>query len=82
MGRHRIPPLGYEKGGCVRTREWVASGVILATMLAAAATYGETRTPCYEAYLSSGLTQQQMSFEEFREFYGGGVCATSGREHE
>ena len=60
--------------------EWVALGAIVAMMLAAAAAFGETPTPCYEAYLASGLSQQQMGFEEFRELYGDGVCATSGPE--
>ena len=51
----------------------------LATMLAGASAFGETPTPCYEAYLASGLTEQQMSFEEFAEFYGDTLCAS---EHE
>jgi len=61
-----------------KTRKWVALGAVVATMLAAAAAFGETPTPCYEEYLASGLSQQQMAFEEFRELYGDGVCATSG----
>ena len=63
-----------------KTGKWVTLGAIVATMLAAAAAFGETPTPCYEAYLASGLSQQQMGFEEFRELYGDGVRATSGPE--
>ena len=31
--------------------------------------FGEDYRPCYGAYLESGLTEQQMSFDEFRESY-------------
>ena len=60
----------------MRVRKWVALGATLATMLTASLIFGENSTPCYVAYRTSGLTQQQMSFGEFRDFYGDGVCAT------
>lgn len=64
----------------MRARKWVALGVTVAVMLAASLAFGENTTPCYEAYLTSGLTHQQMSFEEFRELYSvysHDVCAIS-----
>jgi hypothetical protein len=53
---------------------WVL-GVALALMLAASLVFGEQPTPCREAYLASGLTEAQMSVEEFRESYGDTICA-------
>jgi hypothetical protein len=59
-------------------REWMALVVTLAMLLAAATGYRPTTTPCQEAYLMSGLSEQQMSFEEFREFHSGSVCVRGG----
>jgi hypothetical protein len=39
-------------------------------------------TPCYEAYLTSGLSQQRMTFEEFRDLYSDDLCAMSGPSTE
>lgn len=60
----------------MRTRERVALGV-LATAAAASLVFGENPTPCYEAYRTSGLTEEQMDLEEFRDRYSDDVCATS-----
>ena len=62
----------------MQTNSWVALGVTLAMMLSASLAFGEDVTPCYEAYRTSGLTQQQMTFEEFRGLYSDDVCTTSG----
>jgi hypothetical protein len=61
----------------VKTRKQVVLAAMLVTMLGSALAFGEDRDPCYEAYRQSGLTHQQMSFEEFRELYGVTVCAPS-----
>jgi hypothetical protein len=47
-------------------------------VLAAAAAFGGDRDPCRTAYLASGLSQQQVTFEEFGEIYGDGLCAPPG----
>jgi hypothetical protein len=63
----------------MRARKWVALGAILATMLTASLAFGETPTPCYEAYRPSTLSQQQQTtFEEFRDFYGDDLCTPRG----
>ena len=36
--------------------------------------------PCYEAYLQSGLSTQQMSFEHFRHSYQDTLCAPEGHD--
>ncbi len=64
----------------MRAKKWAALGAVLATVSAASLAFGEDPTPCYEAYRTSGLTQQQMSFEEFRDTYSDDVCATGGRD--
>jgi hypothetical protein len=51
---------------------------VLAAMLVAAAASGEGRDPGRTAYLASGLSQQQVSFEEFGQLYGDGLCAPPG----
>ncbi len=53
----------------------MALGVTLATMMVAAVTFGEDPTLCQQAYLASGLTEQQMSLEEFGALYGDAFCA-------
>jgi hypothetical protein len=57
----------------IKTRKWVAWGSILATSIA----FGEDYGPCYEAYRTSGPTEQQMSFDEFRAFYSETICVRS-----
>ena len=69
-------------GKAREARKWVVLGAALATMLAGAMTFGEDPTPCYEAYRTSGLTEQQMSFEEFGEFYGDTLCASEQEQRE
>jgi len=69
-----------KEAGAVRAKKWAALGAVLATATAASLAFGEAPTPCYEAYRTSGLTQQQMSFEEFRDGYSDDVCATGGRD--
>ena len=57
-------------------RKRMALAATLAMMLAAVVAFGGDTTPCREEYLASGLSQQQVSFAEFRELYGGeDVCA-------
>ena len=63
----------------MRIGKRVARGAVLATATAASLVFGEAPTPCYEAYRTSGLTQQQMSYEEFRDSYSDDVCATGER---
>jgi hypothetical protein len=64
------------------TRRWMVLGATLATMLAGAMALGETPTPCQEAYLMSGLNEQQMSFEEFGEFYADTLCSSKHEQEE
>jgi hypothetical protein len=47
-------------------------------MLVVAVASGEGRDPCRKAYLASGPSQQQVTFEEFDELYGDGVCTPPG----
>jgi hypothetical protein len=61
-----------------RLRKWTALVVVLMTILAADVVFGEDYGPCYGAYLESGLTEQQMSFDQFREFYSDTLCARDG----
>ena len=53
---------------------------VLLTMLAAAVALGQDHRPCYEAYLQSGLTKQQMSFDHFRHSYADTLCAPEGHD--
>jgi hypothetical protein len=56
-------------------RKWLVLGALVLTALLAGSIYGEEHTPCEQAYLESSLTQQQMSFDEFRELYADTLCA-------
>ena len=58
-----------------KMRKWAALVVVLIAILAANIAFGEDYGPCYGAYLESGLTEQQMTFDQFREFYAGTLCA-------
>ena len=60
-----------------KTRGWVVAATVAALLVAAAAS-GEDHDPCRTAYLASGFAQQQVSFEEFGELYGDGVCTAPG----
>ncbi len=59
-------------------RKWVVLGALVLTGLVASSIYGEEHTPCEQAYLESGLTQQQMSYDEFRKLYADSLCAPGG----
>jgi hypothetical protein len=63
-------------------RKWVVLGATLVAITAGVTAFGETPTPCYEAYVTSGLTEQQMSFEEFGEFYSDTLCASEQEQRE
>jgi hypothetical protein len=55
--------------------------VVLVCLSAAGLVYGQEGDPCREAYLDSGLSVQQMSFDEFRSVYGETVCVTQVASH-
>jgi hypothetical protein len=59
------------------TRKGVAL-VALMTLLAVGVAFGEDYGPCYDAYRSSGLTEQQMTFDQFHSLYADTLCAPSG----
>jgi hypothetical protein len=61
------------------TRKVVAL-VALMTMLAVGVASGEDYGPCYAAYRQSGLTEQQMTFDQFHGFYGDTLCAPDGHD--
>jgi hypothetical protein len=58
------------------TKVRAASMVVLIGLSAAAFVFGQDGYACYEAYLDSGLSVQQMTYDEFRGAYGETVCAT------
>ena len=60
-----------------KTRGWVLAATVTAMLVVAAAS-GEGRDPCRTAYLASGLSQLQVTFEEFGELHGEGLCARPG----
>ena len=52
--------------------------VVLTGMLASGAALGHDPGACHEAYLESGLTAQQMTFDHFRDSYSDTLCAPEG----
>jgi len=62
----------------MRAKRRVALASTLVVVLASSLAFGEDPTPCYEAYWTSGLAQQQMGFDEFLELHSDGVCAAGG----
>jgi hypothetical protein len=50
--------------------------VVLIGLSAAGLVFGQDSNPCYEAYLETGLSAQQMTLDEFRGAYGETLCAT------
>ena len=50
--------------------------VVLIGLSGAGLVLGQDGDPCYEAYLDSDLSAQQMTFDEFRGAYGETTCAT------
>lgn len=62
----------------MKVKRRIALRALLVTMLAAGLTLGEDRGPCYEAYRSSGLSEQQMTFDQFHALYGETLCSPEG----
>ncbi|MGH3144185.1 MAG: hypothetical protein ACRDTR_00110 [Rubrobacter sp.] len=62
----------------VKSRRWAVLGVVFAGMLVASILLGEQHSPCYDLYLGSGLSQETVSFESFRELYDETLCAPNG----
>jgi hypothetical protein len=58
------------------TKVRAASMVVLIGLSAEALVFGQDGDACYEAYLESGFSVQQMTFHEFQGAYGETVCAT------
>ena len=58
-----------------QTKKVAALAVVLTGMLATGAALGRDPGACHEAYLQSGLSEQQMSFEDFRHSYSDTLCA-------
>jgi len=63
-------------------RKWLVLGATVVTMLGWAIAFGETPTPCREAYLMTRPSEHQMSFEEFVEFYADTLCSPEQRKQE
>ena len=61
-----------------QTKKAAALAVVLRGMLASGAALGRDPGPCHEAYLQSGLTGQQMTFDHFHRFYSDTLCAPNG----
>jgi hypothetical protein len=61
-----------------QTKKAAALAVVLTGMLASGAALGQDPGPCHEAYLQSGLSEQQMGFDRFHRFYSDTLCATDG----
>ena len=59
-----------------RLRRWAALAVFLVALLASGLAFGQDPGHCYEAYLQSGLTEQQITFDDFRHSYADTLCAT------
>jgi hypothetical protein len=65
--------------GARRAMKWAALGLILAMVVVASGVFGgETPTACQQAYLVSGLPEQQMSFADFSRPYSDTFCAPGG----
>jgi hypothetical protein len=76
---HSREEVSRRMGGAGRGKTKVlVLAATVAAMLVAAAAFGGDRDPCRTAYLASGLSQQQVTFEEFGEIYGDGLCAPPG----
>jgi hypothetical protein len=59
-----------------KLRKWTALVVVLVVLLTGSAAFGRDHGACNEAYLQSGLTQQQLTFDEFHRLYGDALCAS------
>lgn len=58
------------------TRVRAALVVVLICLSVAGLVFGQDSDPCYQAYLGTCLTAQQMTYNEFQVAYGDTVCAT------
>ena len=61
-----------------RLRKGAALTVVLIGTLASGVVFGQDPGACHEAYLQSGLTEQQLSFDHFRHLYSDTLCARDG----
>jgi hypothetical protein len=59
-------------------KKWVALVAILAIAYVFGTAFGAGYDPCYGAYLESGLSAQQMTFDHFRHSYADTLCAPEG----
>ncbi len=57
------------------TKARAALTVVLVGLSAVGLLFGQDPGPCHEAYLQSGLTEQQLTFDGFRHFYADTLCA-------
>jgi len=60
------------------TKARAALVVVLMAMLMSSVAFGEDHGQCYGAYLESGLTEQQMTFDQFHRLYDATLCAPNG----
>ena len=60
------------------TKARAALLVVLIGLFGTGLLFGQDGDRCREAYLKSGLSAQQMAFEEFRAFYSDTFCAPEG----
>jgi hypothetical protein len=61
-----------------RLRKRAAMAVVMIGTLLSGAALGQDPGACHEAYLQSGLTEQQLSFDDFRSSYHDTLCAPDG----
>jgi hypothetical protein len=61
-----------------QAKKAAALAVVLTGMLVSGAALGQDPGPCHEAYLQSGLSEQQMGFDRFHRLYSDALCATDG----
>ena len=61
-----------------RLRKGAALAVVVIGTLVSSIAFGQDPGSCREAYLQSGLTEQQLSFDQFRHSYSDTLCAPDG----
>ena len=66
--------------GHMATKTRAALAVAFIGMSAASLFFGQDPDPCREAYLNSGLTRQQLAFDDFRHSYSETLCARDGHD--
>jgi hypothetical protein len=74
----RARDLSTRGKGHVMVKKRMALVAILAIAYVVGTAFGAGYDPCYGAYLESGLNQQQMTFQQFRQSYGDTLCAPDG----